>query len=322
MNGGSAVFVGIDVSKETLDVYVDDSKVSFQTSSRTEGRQEILKKLPASDVCQVIIEATGKLERPIVNDLLAAGYRVSLVNPRQVRKYAQALGVLAKTDAVDARVLARFGRDVQPRILAETEARQQELEDLVTRRRQLVEHRSAEQNRKSTSLPKAVRQSVQRSINTLAKEIERMEKAILKLVSSNDDWQDRMIQLQTVPGVGPTTAFTLVSDLPELGQLSRKAIAALVGVAPFNNDSGQHRGQRSIFGGRASVRNVLYMATHAAMRCNNVIRPFAERLFKAGKPPKVVIVACMRKLLGILNTMMRTRTNWEPRSAAAAVLNP
>jgi len=322
MNGVPKVFVGIDVSKETLDVHVDDPKASFQTSSRLEGRQELLKKLPPFDSCQVIIEATGKLERPIVNDLLAAGYRVSLVNPRQVRKYAEALGVLAKTDAVDARVLARFGRDVRPRILAETEDRQQELEDLVTRRRQLVEHRSAEQNRKCTSLPKAVRQSVQRSINTLAREIERMEKAILKLVSSNDDWQDRMTQLQTVPGVGPTTAFTLVSDLPELGQLNRREIAALVGVAPFNDDSGKHRGQRSIFGGRASVRNVLYMATHSAMRCNDVIRAFAERLHSFKKPPKVVIVACMRKLLGILNTMVRTRTNWQPRPAAAAVFHP
>jgi len=322
MNGVPKVFVGIDVSKETLDVHVDDPQASFQTSSRLEGRQELLKKLPPFDSCQVIIEATGKLERPIVNDPLAAGYRVSLVNPRQVRKYAEALGVLAKTDAVDARVLARFGRDVRPRILAETEDRQQELEDLVTRRRQLVEHRSAEQNRKCTSLPKAVRQSVQRSINTLAKEIERMEKAILKLVSSNDDWQDRMTQLQTVPGVGPTTAFTLVSDLPELGQLNRREIAALVGVAPFNDDSGKHRGQRSIFGGRASVRNVLYMATHSAMRCNDVIRAFAERLHSFKKPPKVVIVACMRKLLGILNTMVRTRTNWQPRPAAAAVFHP
>jgi len=322
MNGVPKVFVGIDVSKETLDVHVDDPQASFQTSSRLEGRQELLKKLPPFDSCQVIIEATGKLERPIVNDLLAAGYRVSLVNPRQVRKYAEALGVLAKTDAVDARVLARFGRDVRPRILAETEDRQQELEDLVTRRRQLVEHRSAEQNRKCTSLPKAVRQSVQRSINTLAREIERMEKAILKLVSSNDDWQDRMTQLQTVPGVGPTTAFTLVSDLPELGQLNRREIAALVGVAPFNDDSGKHRGQRSIFGGRASVRNVLYMATHSAMRCNDVIRAFAERLHSFKKPPKVVIVACMRKLLGILNTMVRTRTNWQPRPAAAAVFHP
>ena len=322
MNGVPKGFVGIDVSKETLDVHVDDPQASFQTSSRLEGRQELLKKLPPFDSCQVIIEATGKLERPIVNDLLAAGYRVSLVNPRQVRKYAEALGVLAKTDAVDARVLARFGRDVRPRILAETEDRQQELEDLVTRRRQLVEHRSAEQNRKCTSLPKAVRQSVQRSINTLAREIERMEKAILKLVSSNDDWQDRMTQLQTVPGVGPTTAFTLVSDLPELGQLNRREIAALVGVAPFNDDSGKHRGQRSIFGGRASVRNVLYMATHSAMRCNDVIRAFAERLHSFKKPPKVVIVACMRKLLGILNTMVRTRTNWQPRPAAAAVFHP
>lgn len=318
MSGVVPVSVGIDVSKNHLDVHVDDPKSTFRTPNNQEGRQQLLEKLPTPQDCQIIIEATGKLERPIVNDLLAAGYRVSLVNPRQVRKYAQALGILAKTDAIDARVLARFGRDVKPRILAETEARQQELEDLVTRRRQLVEHRTAEQNRKATSLPKAVRQSVQRSINTLAKEIARMEKAILKLVSSNDDWQERMRQLETVPGVGPTTAFTLVADLPELGQLNRREIAALVGVAPFNDDTGQHRGKRSIFGGRASVRNVLYMATHAAMRSNETIKPFAERLHRTGKPPKVVIVACMRKLLGILNTMVKTNTNWQPRLAAAA----
>lgn len=317
MSGVPTVSVGIDVSKNHLDVHVDDPKTTFRTPNNQEGRQQLLEKLPTPQDCQIIIEATGKLERPIVNDLLAAGYRVSLVNPRQVRKYAQALGILAKTDAIDARVLARFGRDVKPRILAETEARQQELEDLVTRRRQLVEHRTAEQNRKATSLPKAVRQSVQRSINTLAKEIARMEKAILKLVSSNDDWQERMTQLQTVPGVGPTTAFTLVADLPELGQLNRREIAALVGVAPFNDDTGKHRGKRSIFGGRASVRNVLYMATHAAMRSNETIKPFAERLHRTGKPPKVVIVACMRKLLGILNTMVKTNTNWKPRLAAA-----
>lgn len=322
MNGVPTVYVGIDVSKDFLDVFLEDPQTTFRTSSQPEGRQQLLQKLPHPDACQVILEATGKFERPIVNDLLAAGYRVSIVNPRQVRKYAQALGVLAKTDAIDARVLASFGRHVQPRILAETEARQQELEELVTRRRQLVEHRTAEQNRKATSLPKAVRQSVQRSINLLAREIERMEKAILELVSSHDDWQARLRQLETVPGVGSKTAFTLVADLPELGQLNRREIAALVGVAPFNDDSGRHRGQRSIFGGRKSVRNVLYMATHSAMRCNAVIRAFSVRLKKARKPAKVVIVACMRKLLGILNTMVRTGTDWQPRLAVAAGETP
>lgn len=315
MSVSPSVFIGIDVSKNHLDVHVDEPKTTFRTSADQKGRQQLLEKLPTPQNCQIIIEATGKLERPIVNELLAAGYRVSLVNPRSVRKYAQALGILAKTDQVDARVLARFGRDAKPRILAETQEKQQELEELVTRRRQLIEHRVAEQNRKSTTLPKAVRQSVQGSINTLAKDIARMEKAILKLVSSNDDWEDRMRQLQTVPGVGEVTAFTLVADLPELGQLNRKAIAALVGVAPFNNDSGQQRGKRSIFGGRSSVRNVLYMATHSAMRANKTIRDFAARL--SGKPPKVVIVACMRKLLGILNTMVKTKTDWQPRPAAA-----
>jgi transposase len=319
MSASPSVFIGIDVSKNRLDVHVDDPKTTFRTSADQKGRRQLLSQLPPPQSCHIILEATGKLERPIVNDLLAAGHRVSLVNPRQVRKYAQALGVLAKTDAVDARVLARFGRDVAPRILAETQEKQQELEELVTRRRQLIEHRVAEQNRKSTALPKPVRQSVQRSINTLAKDIERMEKAILKLVSSNDDWEDRMRQLQTVPGVGEVTAFTLVADLPELGQLNRKAIAALVGVAPFNNDSGQQRGKRSIFGGRSSVRNVLYMATHSAMRANATIRNFAIRL--SGKPPKVVIVACMRKLLGILNTMVKTKTDWQPRPEAAVSTN-
>jgi len=316
MSVSPSVCIGIDVSKKHLDVHVDAPKTTFRTLSSQEGRQQLLEKLPTPQDCHIIIEATGKLERPIVNDLLAAGYRVSLVNPRSVRKYAQALGILAKTDRVDAQVLARFGRDAKPRLLAETQEKQQELEELVTRRRQLIEHRVAEQNRKSSTLPKTVRQSVQGSINTLAKDIERMEKAILKLVSSNDDWEDRMRQLQTVPGVGEVTAFTLVADLPELGQLNRKAIAALVGVAPFNNDSGQQRGKRSIFGGRSSVRNVLYMATHSAMRANATIRDFAARL--SGKPPKVVIVACMRKLLGILNTMVKTKTDWQPRPATAA----
>jgi transposase len=314
----ASVYVGIDVSKDSLDVHLDEPKTSFRIPSHLEGRQQLLQKLPGPQTCQIIIEATGKLERATVNDLLAAGYRVSLVNPRQVRKYAQALNILAKTDKVDARVLARFGRDTRPRILADTDENQQELDELVTRRRQLVEHRTAELNRKSTPLPKQVRQSVQRSINVLTKELDRIEKAILKLVSSNDDWQDRMKQLQTVPGVGEVTAFTLVADLPELGRLNRKEIAALVGVAPFNNDSGQQRGKRSVFGGRASVRNVLYMAAHSAMQFNEVIRDFAARLYGIGKPPKVVIVACMHKLLSILNTMVRTKTDWQPRPAAAA----
>jgi len=311
-------FVGIDVSKDSLDVHILEPRTSFRCSSNQKGRTALLEKLPAPGTCLIVLEATGRCQRPLVADLAAAGHAVAVVNPRQIRDFAKALGILAKTDKIDAQVIARFAERIRPRPMVETHERQTQLNELITRRRQLLEHRTAEFNRRDQSLPKLVRQSLQRSINALSKDLEKLDRAIAELLESDDDWRQRLERLTSVPGVGPVTAATLVAELPELGQLNRKEIAALVGVAPLNRDSGQFRGQRTIWGGRASVRSALYMAALNAKRCNPDLRDFAARLHGSGKKPKVVIVACMRKLLTILNTMMKTQSCWRTRSAVAS----
>ena len=318
MTDSVSQFVGIDVSKGSLDVYLLETRTAFRCPNDTEGRTELLSKLPAPGTCLVVLEATGRYERPLVGELAAAGHLVSVVNPRQVRDFAKALNVLAKSDKLDARIIAQFAQQIRPRPVAEIDQRQAQLEELVTRRRQLVELRTAERNRSGASLTKAVRQSLQRTLNALRDELQKINRAIAELVASRDDWQDRLRQLREVPGIGEVTSATLVAELPELGKLNRKQITALVGVAPFTRDSGQFRGQRTIWGGRASVRNVLYMATLSAMKFNPVIRDFAARLHARGKKPKVVIVACMRKLLVILNTITKTNTPWTPRPAVAS----
>lgn len=310
-------YVGIDVSKNSLDVHVLETGASFRSHSSPEGRQKLIEQLPVPKTCFVVLEATGGYERLLVCDLAQAGHLVAVVNPGQIRAYANALGVKAKSDKVDAKVIARFARDIKPRPQVQGHERQAELDELVARRRQLIELRTAELNRRGTSLTKPVRQSLQRSINAINKDLEKIDRAILDLVASNDDWQGRLQQLTSVPGVGMVTAVTLVAELPELGQLNRKEIAALAGVAPFDRDSGQWRGQRRIWGGRATVRTALYMAALAAKKFNPDIREFANRLHARGKKGKVVLVACMRKLLTILNTMVRDNTLWTPRLAAA-----
>jgi len=312
-------FVGIDVSKHSLDVHVLETGVSFRSSSSPEGRQKLIAQLPQPQSCLVVLEATGGYERLLVCDLAQAGHLVAVVNPGQIRAYANALGVKAKSDKVDARVIARFGQAVKPRPKAQGHERQAELDELVARRRQLLELRTAEFNRRGTSMTRAVKQSLQRSINAVNKDLEKIDRAILELVASHDDWQDRLRQLTSVPGVGTVTGVTLVAELPELGQLNRKEIAALVGVAPFDRDSGQWRGQRRIWGGRTTVRTALYMAALAAKKFNPDMREFANRLHARGKKGKVVLVACMRKLLTILNTMVRDNTMWSPRLAAAEI---
>ncbi len=312
-------FVGIDVSKNFLDVHLQESKTSFRSSSKPEGRQQLLEKLPAPRTCLIVLEASGGYERLVVCDLVAAGHLVAVVNPSQIRHYANALGVKAKTDKVDARVIARFAHDVKPRPQVEQHARQSQLEELVARRRQLLELRTAESNRKGTSLTKPVQQSLQRSINNANKDLKKIEEAIVALIESQDDWQGRMTQLTSMPGVGPVTAATLVAELPELGQLNRKEIAALVGVAPYTRESGQYRGQSKIWGGRTTVRSALYMAAMSAMKHNPDIKAFALRLRERGKKGKVVLVACMRQVLTTLNTMVRCGTTWTPRLAAAEI---
>lgn len=251
----------------------------------------------------------------MVGELVTAGHAVSIVNPRQVRAYARAMGLLAKTDRIDALVIARFAEHVKPRPIAQTHEKQAELDELVARRRQLVELRTAESNRSGLSRNKEVQRSIQESIDSIHKDLKRIEREILKLVQSNDDWQQRYELLTSVPGVGDVTATALIADLPELGRLNRQQIAALVGVAPMNRDSGQFRGHRRIQGGRAPLRASLDMAALVASRHNPILKAFADRLKAKGKKPKVVLTACMRKLLVILNTMLQTHTPWTPNLA-------
>jgi transposase len=259
----------------------------------------------------VIVEATGGLERVLVGELLAAALPVSVVNPKRVRDFARAAGQLAKTDRLDAQVLAHFGQTFNPPVLAAQTAEAEQLADLVGRRQQLVEMMTAEKNRLETSRG-AMRQRVQSHIDWLAEEIEAINRAIEALLDSNPQWQETVNLLQTAPGVGPVTTQTLVAELPELGRLNRHQIAALVGVAPLNQDSGLKRGRRRVFGGRAAIRRVLYMAALTASRWNPVIRPFYQRLLAAGKKKKVALTACMRKLLVMLNAMVRDQKPWFP----------
>ncbi|MGH7200236.1 MAG: IS110 family transposase [Planctomycetaceae bacterium] len=308
-------FVGIDVAKDSLDVAFLPQAPPLALPYDEQGLWRLLTRLPAPGTVSIVLEATGGYQRQLVAALLDAGHRVALVNPRQVRDFAKALGIRAKTDRIDAAVLARFAQQVQPRPLTKAPEKQAELEQLVTRRRQLVALHTAEKNRLETSTAKAVRQSIGRVLGLLQKQIDAMEKDILALIRSEDDWKDKGDLLGSVPGIGPVTIASLLAELPELGLLSRQQIAALVGLAPFNRDSGRFRGQRAVCGGRAPIRCVLYMAALTARTHNPVIRQFASRLEAAGKQFKVVITACMRKLLVILNTMLKTNTPWDPKHA-------
>jgi transposase len=307
---GVTHFVGIDIAKHTLDLALlpDGRRLSLAYDER--GLKQLLRTLPEPGTCLIVVEATGGYQRRVVAELVSAGHQVAVVNPRQVRDFARGLGILAKTDRLDALAIARFGQHVRPRPLAPQPQKQGELVQLVARRRQLIDLRTAEMNRRETISAKSVKQSLQLVIDTLNKEIRRIDKQLLALVKSDDTWQHKSGIVSSVPGVGPVTSASLLAELPELGELNRQEISALVGLAPYNHDSGRFQGKRSIWGGRASVRSALYMAALSASRCNPLIRKFAQRLRKAGKPFKVVITACMRKLLVILNTMVRKNSHW------------
>ena len=305
-------FVGIDVAKHSLDVYLSGEDRSFTTTNSAAGFKQLIVELPPVTSCLVVMEATGGYQNRLVGALVAAGYQVAVVNPRQVRDFARGLGILAKTDRLDARVIARFGQQAAPRQVRVPAEKQAELAELVTRRRQLVELRTAEQNRLETTLTKVVRKNVRHLVELVDKQIRQIEEAISELVKNEPELASKAALLETAPGVGPVTATSLLVDLPELGSLDRQQVAALVGVAPFNRDSGKFHGRRAIWGGRATVRNVLYMAALTARRSNPVIHAFAQRLEANGKPFKVVLTACMRKLLVILNTMLKNNQPWNP----------
>ena len=304
----SSTVVGVDVALKSVEVYIaaTERRLTLDDPAR------LVVELKKCGPCRVILEATGGYERRWAAALLDADILVAVVNPKRVRDFAKALGYLAKTDAIDAQVLAEYGRVVQPRPLEKMPEKQAELQALVNRRRQVLSLRTMESNRHAQAHTQAARKSIDTILDALNKEHERLDAAIAKMVESDDEWRDKLEMLQEVPGVGTVTATTLVAEVPELGRLNRQEIAALVGVAPFNRDSGELRGQRCISGGRAHVRSVLYMAAMAACRHNPWMKKFSARLEKAGKPGKVRLMACARKLLTLLNTMVQTNTPWDP----------
>ena len=259
---------------------------------------------------EVVVEATGRYERALVAELVNAGHRVAVVNPRQVRHFARALGQLAKTDRIDAHVLALFGQRMQPRETEKVSKIQEELQQLVVRRRQVIALRTAESNRLPQTTSKLAAKGIRKLLALLDKQLSELDAEIAKLVQSDDDWKAKDQIIQSVPGVGPVTSFALLAELPELGRLNRQQIAALVGLAPFNHDSGKLKGTRAIAGGRRSVRSALYMAALTARRFNPTLQRFAQRLERSGKRFKVVLTACMRKLLVTLNSMLRNNTPW------------
>lgn len=316
------VVVGIDVGKTCLDVHAWPDHQIFHVDNTPAGIAELLERLRPMNVGLVVIEATGQYERRVAFELMEAGYEVAVVNARLPRNFAKATGQLAKTDAIDARILAQFGAVIGARRSEKPSENQLLLDALVGRRRQLVEMVTAERQRHEQAFDKAVRKLIGRSQKMLEEQLALVEQQISGLIERDDDWRDKLRLLKTVPGVGEATAATLIAELPELGTLNRQQIAALVGVAPMNHDSGKHRGERHITGGRKTVRSMLYMATLTARTYNPLIRKMALRLTKAGKPFKVMMTACLRKLLTMLNTMVRNNETWrsECRSEKAEEL--
>ena len=297
-------YVGIDVSKARLDIFVSGDNEIWATSNDEEGFQFILERLHPITPALIVVESTGGLEISLLVALYTAGLPVALVNPGRVREFAKSTGLLAKTDKLDARLLARFAEAVKPALTQLPSEAEQLLSDLMGRRCQLIEMLTAEKNRLGT-VRKPARPRIEKHIAWLEDELVGINQEINQFIQQSPSFKQKDNILRSTPGVGSVTAAILISDLPELGKLDRKEIASLVGVAPFNNDSGRHRGKHRIKGGRESVRRVLYMAALTAARCNPMIKSFYERLLKMGKEKKVALIACMRKLLTILNAMVR-----------------
>jgi transposase len=303
------LFAGIDVAKDKLDLARSDIGELLTVANDQKGIGQIVSLL-AGAAC-IVVESTGGLERPLIAALLEAGLPVALVNPGRVRHFAIGCGFLAKTDSIDAAVLMKFAQLAQPRLAQKRSANQSELDALVTCRRQLCSARTQQSNCKLTTTSKQALKSIAAILQALNKQIDNLDKQIQQLIDSDDDFKHLDKQLRSVPGVGPVLSSTLIAEVPELGTTSHQRISSLVGVAPFNRDSGKSRGKRSIRGGRIQVRCVLYMAAVCGIRFNPVLKHFAERLKQSGKAAKVIIVACMRKLLTLLNAMLRENLLWD-----------
>ncbi len=311
MSKSVPTFVGIDVSKDKLDVAVRPVQERVSVSNDDAGIAELRKRLKRHRGALVVIEATGGLEHGVAAALSTSGFRVAIVNPRQVREFGRAIGQLAKTDKIDADLLALFGEKVSPDPRPLPDKDLQALQALVARRRQIQEILTAERNRLGAARAPAVRQGLNKHIEWLQKQVKDVDRQLADAIKNSPVWCAKGDLLRSAPGVGPIVSRSLIAQLPELGSLNRKEIGALVGVAPFASDSGRFRGKRIIWGGRAPVRSALYMAALVGVRHNSVLREFNARLLAAGKEPKVALVACMHKLLTILNAMVRTNTYWK-----------
>jgi len=305
------ICVGIDVSKDRLDVHLRPSGEAFAVARDGKGLENLVERLAALDVSLIVLEATGGFETTVAAALAGVGLPLAVVNPRQIRDFARALGKLAKTDAIDAEVIALFAEKIRPEARSVATQDAQRLGELVARRRQVVEMIGMEANRRRRAADKRLVKKIDRHVAFLEKELTDVDADIDAGVRASPAWRETEDLLTSVPGVGPVTARTLIAELPELGGLDRRKLAALVGVAPFNRDSGTWRGHRMIGGGRTSVRNVLYMAALVATRCNPVIKDTYQRLVPRGRPKKIAIIACLRQLLTILNAIIRTKKEWQ-----------
>jgi transposase len=315
------LYVGIDVSTARLDVSVYPTGDQWGAPNDPEGITNVISRLVPLAPCRVVTEATGGIEQLLVASLAAAELPVVVANPRQVRQFARALGMLAKTDCIDAHVLARFGYGVQPEVRALPDEETQRLKASLSRRHQLIGMLTAEKNRLRTARGQ-IRHGIESHIAWLQGELDDLDGTLTDMIKSNPTWNETRNLLCSFKGVGPVTSLTLMAELPELGTLNRKQISALVGVAPLNNDSGQMRGRRRIWGGRARARSALYMAALSASRYNPAIRDMYLRLTGAGKRRKVALVACMHKILIILNAMIAKRTHWIPNYHVATTQLP
>jgi transposase len=311
------VYAGIDVSKARLDIALRPTGDRFEEANDQAGIDSLVARLETARPTLVVLEATGGLERPVAGALAAAGIPVAVVNPRQARDFARATGKLAKTDKIDAQILARFGEAVrpEPRPIPDREAR--EFSAILARRRQIIDMLTAENNRLGSMTSKPVKKRIEAHVKWLERELSRTEEDLDETIRASDAWRKNEALLKSVPGVGPVLARTLLAELPELGagEIMPKQLAALVGVAPLNRDSGTLRGRRTTWGGREQVRAVLYMGALVATRYNPTIKEFYERLCSKGKPKMVALVACMRKLLVILNAILKNHTPWRSSHA-------
>lgn len=311
--------VGIDVSKKTLDCYLDPTGQRLSLANDDAGIAKLISQLRQFNVQLIVIEATGRLHRNVASELLDAGFAVTLVNPQRAREYARSAGKLEKTDRVDAQMLAAFGRAVPHHLLQKSSEEQVELDDLISRRRALVQMRIAEKNRLAEDhQPKLAKNQAKQLLRLIDQQIQDIDRAIAKLIDENEDWKRKSEIITSIDGISDGTANQLLADLPELGTVSRQTIAKLAGVAPLANDSGPRRGQRSIRGGRQPVRNALYMAAFNVMRYCDRFKTFADRLKKAGKSFKTIVTAVMRKLLVTLNQMVKTNTTFNPNAFTTA----